>query len=65
MNATATTIRIYEQTLTDGSHVYGVIVGATTFDCVTEAEAFELAETIDRLSLNAQFDGWDRVQRAA
>jgi hypothetical protein len=66
MNATTTTmIRIYEQTLTDGSKVYGVVAGATTFDCVTEDEAHELANTIERLSLNAQFDGWDRIQIAA
>lgn len=65
MNATATMIRVYEQTLTDGSKVYGVIAGSETFDCVTETEAYELASTIERLSLNAQFDGWDRIQRAA
>lgn len=60
-----TMIRIYEQTLTDGSKVYGVVAGSETFNCATEDEAYELANTIDRLSLNAQFDGWDRIQRAA
>ncbi|HET7413416.1 MAG TPA: hypothetical protein VFJ18_12230 [Pararhizobium sp.] len=60
-----TMIRIYEQTLTDGSKVYGVVAGAATFDCVNENEAYELANTIDHLSLNTQFDGWDRIQRAA
>lgn len=60
-----TMIRVYEQTLTDGSKVYGVIAGETTFDCVTEADAYELANTIDRLSLNTQFDGWGLVERAA
>lgn len=60
-----TIIRIYEQTLTDGSKVFGVVVGNVTFDCTSEDEAYQLANEMDRLSLNMQFDGWDRITRKA
>lgn len=60
-----TMIRIYEQTLTDGSKVFGVVVGSVTFDCTSEDEAYQLANEMDRLSLNMQFDGWDRIMRKA
>lgn len=58
-------LRIYEQTLTDGSKTYGVVVGVEIIDCATEAQAEELAEQIERLSLNTKFDGFNRVQLAA
>lgn len=62
---TATKIRIYEQTLTDGSKVYGVIAGTETFDCSDETGARDLAQTIYRFSLNTELDDADYVQRAA
>lgn len=58
-------VRVYEQTLTDGSRVYGIVVGSEVFDCSSEGEALELADCIDRLSLGARFDKWNRVRRFA
>jgi hypothetical protein len=61
----ATIIRIEEQRLTDGSTVYNVVADEVSFACANEAEAIELAEAMVRLSLNACFDDWDRLQRSA
>jgi hypothetical protein len=58
-------VRVYEQTLTDGSHVYGVVAGDQKIDCATLDDAEALANEIDRLSTSHQYDGWDRVQLAA
>jgi hypothetical protein len=62
-----TNIYIIEQTLTDGSKVYNVSLAPDAeFSCVTENDAIELAKTIDRLAMDAQFnEGADYIQRAA
>jgi hypothetical protein len=60
-------VLIIEQTLTDGSKVYNVsLAHDVELACVTEADAIELARTIDRLTLDAQFnENAEYIRRAA
>jgi hypothetical protein len=60
-----TPIRITETKLSDGSLVYGVLVGETEIACPSEAAAYAVANAIDAGTLDTRFDGWATIRRAA
>lgn len=60
-----TWIRITETVLSDGSSVYGILIGDVELACTDIDTAYRAANALDDATLDTQFDGWGTVKRRA
>jgi hypothetical protein len=63
--AEPTWIRVTETVLSDGSSVYGILIGDVELACTDIDAAYRAANALDDATLDTQFDGWGTIKRRA
>lgn len=63
--AELTWIKITETVLSDGSSVYGILIGDVELACTSIDAAYRAANALDDATLDTQFDGWGTIKRRA